>query len=265
MPRAPSMTTLTVVLTHLDASTVDEQAGLLKAVAPDVRVAVCHGGPRAVFDQVSHGEKAWVNDPTLRGAAQSFQSYHATFRTIWEEWVGDDPAVRAVYVIEYDHLPLRGDFVDALGAVAQSTGAGILGKDAFRRNGTNWPHYCRFRRDDTLLAQLRRHSLRDEPNTVYGILGNGMWLSRAALGDYVAIAGHPPCYGELYVPTLLHHLGHKVVDVDAHSDLYAHVRWDPPFTPAEVLALAAGGASCVHPVKDMDAWRAAADAAAARA
>ena len=252
------MTTLAVVLTHLDAPTVDEQASLLQAVAPDVRVAICHGGPRAAFDEVSHGEKAWMDDPTLRTPTRSFQSYHLTFRTIWEEWVRQDPAVHAVYVIEYDHLPLRGDFADVLGAVALSTGAGILGKDAFRRNGTNWAHYCRFRRDGALLAQLRRHSMRDEPDTMYGILGNGMWLSRATLADYVAIDEHPSCYGELYVPTLLHHLGHKVVDVDAHTDLYAHVRWDPPFTRSEVLELAAGGASCVHPVKDLDAWRAAA-------
>jgi hypothetical protein len=252
------MTTLTVVLTHLDASTVDGQVGHLQAVAPDLRVAICHGGPRAAFDEVSHGQKAWMDDPTLRGAARGFQSYHLTFGTIWEEWVRDDSAVRAVYVIEYDHLPLRGDFADVLGALAQSTGAGLLGKDAFRRNGTNWAHYCRFRRDGALLAHLRRHSVRDEPDAVYGILGNGMWLSRAALADYVAIDEHPACYGELYVPTLLHHLGHKVVDVDAHSDVYAHVRWDPPFTRPEVLALAARGASCVHPVKDMDAWRAAA-------
>jgi hypothetical protein len=92
-----------------------------------------------------------------------------------------------------------------------------------------------------------------------------MWLSRDALADYVAVDRHPPCYGELYVPTLLHHLGHRVVDADAHSGHFAHVRWDPPYTPAEVTALAAGGATCVHPVKDMDAWRAAAGAAAAPA
>ena len=29
--------------------------------------------------------------------------------------------------------------------------------------------------------------------------------------------GHPPCYCETYVPTLLHHLGFRVVDIDAHS------------------------------------------------
>jgi hypothetical protein len=259
------MTTLTVVLTHLDAATVDEQVGLLRAVAPSARVAVCHGGPRAAFDALEQPDKAWVDDPTLRGAPQSLQSYHVTLGTIWDEWISTDAALSAVHLIEYDHVVLRGDYVGTLDAVAERTGAGLLGKDAFRRNATNWAHYCRFRRDEALLAHLRRHSVRDEPEQLFGMLGNGMWLSRAALADYIAVTDYPPCYGELYVPTLLHHLGHRVVDVDAHSALFAHVRWDPPYAPAEVAALAAGGASCLHPVKDIAAWRAAAGTASARA
>ena len=265
MPSPPAMTTLTVVLTHVEAAVVDEQVGLLQAIAPDARLAVCHGGSRAAFEEVSYEAKAWVDDPTLRGAPRTYQSYHVTFETIWERWVGPDSSIEAVYVIEYDHLVLRPGFAATMADIAQRTGAGVLGKDAFRRNGTNWEHYGRFRRDPALRAHLRRLSVRDEPDAMYGMLGNGMWLSRAALGDYVAVRDHPPCYGELYVPTLLHHLGHRVVDVDAHSGLYAHVRWDPVYPYGEVLSLAAGGATFVHPVKDLNAWRAAASAAASSA
>jgi hypothetical protein len=257
------MTTLVAVLTHLDAAAVDEQVRVLRAIVPGARVAVCHAGPRAAFDALAYPDKAWVNDPSLQGAAQSFQSYHVTLTTIWDEWFRHDAELSAVHLIEYDHLVLRGDYVEALDAVAERTGADVLGKDAFRRSATNWAHYCRFRRDEPLLAHLRRLSVREEPETLFGILGNGIRLSRAAVADYVAIAEHPPCYGELYVPTLLHHLGHRVVDLDAHSDLFAHVRWGPPFAPAEVTALAAGGARCVHPVKDMVTWTAAARAAVA--
>ena len=63
-----------------------------------------------------------------------------------------------------------------------------------------------------------------------------MWISRRALRAYVDVDEHPPCYCEIYVPTLLHHLGFRVVDVDAHSDLYRDVRWLPPFDADQVMA-----------------------------
>jgi len=49
-----------------------------------------------------------------------------------------------------------------------------------------------------------------------------MWLSRTALESYVAVRVHPACYGELYVPTLIHHLGHRVVDLGTVSDVLAY-------------------------------------------
>lgn len=255
MPGAAPVTTLTVVLTHVDAATAGEQLRLLRAIAPGERFAVCHGGRRADFDALEVDAKAFVDDPTLRGAPRSFQSYHLTFATVWDHWVRDDPSIDAVYVIEYDHLVLRGDYAQRLGAIAAQTGAGLLGKEASLRTGTNWEHYGRFRRDPALLAHLRRVSVREDPTLIYGTLGDGMWLSRDALAGYVAVEDHPPCYGELYVPTLVHHLGHRIVNLAEHTDLYDHVRWDPPYEPAEVRALHAAGATFAHPVKDLDVWR----------
>jgi hypothetical protein len=264
-PGAARMTTLTAVLTHLGAPMVDEQLELLSRIAPAERFVVCHGGRRQDFEAVRFAEKAFVDDPTLRGAPRSLQSYHVTFDAIWRTWVADDPSIAAVYLIEYDHLVLRGDFATALGAVAHQTGAGLLGKDAFARNATNWEHYGRFRRDPVLRAHLRGLSVRAEPDAIFGTLGNGMWLSRAALESYVAVSEHPPCYGELYVPTLLHHLGHEIVDLDAVCDLYAHVRWEPPYDAAPARALLDAGATFIHPIKDRALWRDLALAAAQNA
>ena len=42
----------------------------------------------------------------------------------------------------------------------------------------------------------------------------------SALDSYLSLEAHPRSYGELYVPTVLHHLGHRLVDIDAFSDLY---------------------------------------------
>ncbi len=244
------MSTLNVMLTHLPAGEVDAQLVALRAVAPGSRFAVCHAGDPAEFARVADRDKAFVDDPSLRGAPRSFQSYDRTLAVVHERWLRDEPAIDAVYLFEFDHLILRAGFERALDELAQRTGAGLLGKGASVRNATNWHHYTRFRRDPALLSHLRELSTRDDPSRLFGMVACAMWLSRAAVESYVAVATHPRCYGELYVPTLLHHLGHRVVDVDAVSDLYRHVRWAPVYDAAQAEALRRAGATFLHPVKD---------------
>jgi hypothetical protein len=135
-----------------------------------------------------------------------------------------------------------------------------MGKNCVPRNHTNWPHYARFRRNPDLLEHLRRISTRDDPTVLFGTLGSGMWLSRRALDSYLSLEAHPRCYGELYVPTVLHHLGHRLVDIDAVSDLYRNVRWEPEYDLAEVLALKRSGTTFIHPVKSAAVRRAASKA-----
>ena len=158
-------------------------------------------------------------------------------------------------LIEYDHLILDPDFERRLAELAADTGADFLGKNCVDRTATNWEHYVRFRGDRRLLTHLRRISVRENRERLFGCLGDGMWLTREALRAYVHTGDHPPCYCETYVPTLLHHLGFRVVDIDAHSDLYRHVRWLPAFGPEEAVSRFQDGATFLHPVKDRDAVR----------
>lgn len=247
------MSQLNVVVTHLAAAAVDEQLAALHAIAPASRFVVVHGGRAEDAAAVSAADAVFTDDPTLRGAPRSLQSYHEIFGLAHARWVAPDPDVDAIYFFEFDHLVLRADFEASLRAVAAAAGAQMLGKTCVERTGTNWEHYARFRRDPALLAHLRRLSVRDDPTRMFGTLGSGMWLTREALAAYVAVEDRPPGYGELYVPTLVHHLGFRVAPVD--GGLYAHVRWDPPYTPDEVTRIRAAGATFVHPVKDPAIWR----------
>jgi hypothetical protein len=244
------MSTLNVVLTHLPAEQVRERMELLQLVAGEGRFVVCYGGERSEFERIDWKDKLFVDDPTLRGAEQHLQSWTRIFEAAWHGYFDDDPELDSLYLFEYDHLVLDAGFERRLRQLAAATGADFLGKNCVDRTATNWEHYVRFRRDERLLAHLRRLSVRENQERLFGCLGNGMWLSRRALESYVAVGEHPPCYCETYVPTLLHHLGLRVVDIDAHSDIYRHVRWVPPFSIAEVLELALAGAAFVHPVKD---------------
>jgi hypothetical protein len=250
------VTVLNVLLTHLDAAAVDAHVDYLRRLAPAARVAVAHGGRAADFDAVAHPDKVLVDDPTLRAAPRSTQSYHVTLGAVHERFVATDPAVEAVYVFEWDHAILRADFEALLAGLAARTGAGFMGKTCVERTGTNWHHYTRFRRDEALLAHLRALSVREDPTRLFGTLGNGFWISRAALSDYVAVTDRPTAYGELYVPTLLHHLGHRLVDIDGEGDLYRYVRYEPELTLPDVLAAKRAGAAFAHPFKDSGAFAA---------
>jgi hypothetical protein len=80
-----------------------------------------------------------------------------------------------------------------------------------------------------------------------------MLLRRDALAAFCALDDPPDYYMELFVPTVVHHLGFDVVDMDATADLYMDVRWVPPFTVDEAIAAKRAGRAFVHPFKSADA------------
>lgn len=254
------MSTVTAVLTHLRAERVHETMELLRAVSPDARFVVCYGGDRSEFERITAPEKLFIDDPTLRGPAQHLQSLTRSFQALWGACFEHDDSADALYLIEYDHLILDAGFETRLRELATVTGADFMGKNCGDRTATNGEHYVRFRRDPSLLGHLRELSVRDEPSRIFGCLGDGMWISRRALEAYLSVAEHPPCYVEIYVPTLLHHLGFRIVDVDMHSELYRHVRWMPSFDADQVVAQCRAGTVFMHPVKDRAAVQAAREA-----
>jgi len=243
------VTTLNVVLTHLPAPEVYEGVQYLHGIAPASRFAICHGGRFEDFSRLEYTDKVFVDDPSLRAPPRTFQSYHETFALLYDRFLRNDPILGSVYIFEYDHLILDGDFEQRITDLAVASGADFMGKTCVERTGTNWLHYLRFRNDRRLLTHLRSVSVHEDCARMYGCLGNGFWLTRAALEAYLAVIEHPPCYGELYVPTLLHHLGFRVVDVDGHGDLYRYVRPDGEFLLSEVLRLKHHGETFVHPYK----------------
>jgi hypothetical protein len=243
---------LNAVITHLPAAEAEQDLRALRELAPGSRFVACYTGPRAEFENLE--DAIFLDDGGLAGAPRSYQSYHGVFAALAEQ------SFDALYLIEYDHLVLDPGFEGALIDLAERTGADFMGKNCVPRNHTNWPHYARFRRNPDLLEHLRRISTRDDPTVLFGTLGSGMWLSRRALDSYLSLEAHPRCYGELYVPTVLHHLGHRLVDIDAVSDLYRNVRWEPEYDLAEVLALKRSGTTFIHPVKSAAVRRAASKA-----
>jgi hypothetical protein len=249
------MAVLTAILTHLDDELVRGQLDYLRAVAPDARFVVCFGGERPQFDRLTVDEALFVEEPSLRGPPRD-RSHTSVLTSVYEQRVRDDPQVEFAYFIEFDHLILRPDFEQKLVALAERTGAGLLGKSASPRNDTNWRHFLRYRDDDRVNAFVARISRRDDVGLRFGCLGSGMLLRREALAEFGSLGDYPHAYVEMLVPTIVHHLGFDVVDVDDHCDLYATVSWRPEFGIEDAIAAKRDGRTFVHPFKRLDALEA---------
>ena len=231
---------ITLLVTHLDPAGVRASLDHLRATAPQARVVVCHGGRREDFDALDHEERIFVDDPSLRGPIER-QSYAPLLKQAYAEVIRDDPSVDLVYLVEYDHIVLRGDFEQALRQALEHAQADFLGKNCTRKDDTNWPHAIRARND----PRLRRY---DE---LWGCLGTGTLMTRQAL-EAVAAEPEVPGYLELAIPSLLHQSGFRLADVDAFSDLYAYVNAPPEKDLAALRAARSSGHFFVHPFKRVD-------------
>src|SRR2546430_16126542 len=246
------MAMLTAILTHLDARLVEKQLAYLRAIAPEARFVICHGGKRADFDALDEPGALFIDDPSLRGP-HFHQSLNGTLRAVYENCVRDDETIELVYVVEYDHLILRGDFERTLTDLAERTGAGLLAKWGSPRNDTNWSHYLRARNDAELDAFIAGISRRDDPGVRFGCLGTGLLFRRDAFSAFCTLDDPPSRYFELFVPTVVHHLGFDIVDVDAVADLYLAIRWLPEFDLQGALAEKRAGRTFAHPFKQIEA------------
>jgi hypothetical protein len=212
---------------------------------------ILHGGKRTDFDELTEPDAVFIDDPTLRGPHYD-KSANDQLLAIYERWVRDDSSIDLVYIIEYDHLILRGDFELRLEELAEHSPAGLFGKGASARNDSNWPHYLRLRRNAQLNDYIASISRRDDPGIRWGCLGTGLLLRREALEAFCALAAPPPLYIELFVPTVLYHLGFDIADIDSLGDLYTAVRFLPEMSFEEVMAAYAAGKVFAHPYKGVD-------------
>lgn len=243
---------LNVLLTHQGPEAVQANLRYLRALCPDSALVVCHGGAREDFDRISEPRKLFVEDESLRGPPTRLQSYNQLLQKVHAGYVAAQPAIDAVFVFEYDQVVLRPDFETALAQLLEHSGADFLGKNTTPRNDTNWIHALRFKRDPRFLAFLERLSVRDDPHRLYSCLGSGFVMRRPVLERFVDVEHFVSCYVELYLPTVVHHLGFAVEDCDRVSDIYDHVVHGPPKSLAEVLEAKRQGHFFAHPFKRVD-------------
>jgi len=96
-------------------------------------------------------------------------------------------------------------------------------------------------------------SVREDHHARLGCFGPGILFRRDALAAAASVIHDaPPLMQEAMLPTLVHHLGFAVADVNELGDLYAAIRWRPDFTLEEANEAKRTGRTFVHPFKRMD-------------
>jgi hypothetical protein len=242
---------LNLLCTHLNGPTVDRQLAYLRALAPEARFVVCHSGRHEEFEAIAHPDKLFIDDDSLRTSIARDQSPVEMLRQV-HQLCRADPEIDAIFLMEYDQLLLRGDFESALRQLSELSGADLLGKTCVLKDSSNWIHSIRARRDPEFMAFLRRITVREGPPRLYGCLGTGFLMRREALEALVAVEPPRLVYHEMYIPTVLHHLGYRLGDFDEISDIYEEVAYRPAKTLAEVLDAKCRGHFFVHPFKDVE-------------
>jgi hypothetical protein len=245
------VTVLHAVLTHRAPEDVVAHLAALRRALPGGAFAVCYGGTREAYERIEGERKVFLAEPTLRQRIGK-QTYVSVLRDVWTALVAPDPDVAYVHLVEFDHVYAHAGYEDELLRTLDATGADWLGRHCVDRTHTNWWHAMRVLDDDELIAFLGRLAGNPEPSQVriFGGIANAATVSRRALERFVAVEDHLHRYVELYVPTVMHHLGLRVRDAYRVSRIFDHVRNAPAYEAAEIARFSPGGAFALHPVKD---------------
>jgi hypothetical protein len=241
---------LYILLTHRPALEVLEYLEDFERVLAGRRCVVCYGGTREDFQGLrSTPDAFFVEDPALRTRAG--QSYNEVLSIAWERLVAPDPSYSCVHLMEYDHVVLSPRYEAELLAVMAGERVGFLTPSCADHTQVNWCHGIDLLDDHELAKRLQEISVRDqEVPSIWGGLGSGMTIGREALGDFCRRAGDLPRYMEAYVPTVIYHLGYRVLGPPEGATLFDHVRFGPPYDREEATRLASEGALALHPLKE---------------
>lgn len=244
-PHGGSGRVMNVVLTHLGGAGIERTLNNWKAICREEDLWIAFGGSQAGYEVLACPRKVFVDDPDLRRLdnQRQKQSYTGIFRAMAPVVEREKPDF--IYLCEYDHLPLVSDLNSRQVAEMQRKDADVMGHWLYRIDGTSNYHMLYHETDPGFFPFWRSFSRREDPGTVLSMFGSGSLWSREA---FLAVASHPctiACYLELYLPTLVHHLGFRVCGWDEEHHLLSNL-------PSRAISEAHGrrrAAWTVHPVK----------------
>jgi N-acetylglucosaminyldiphosphoundecaprenol N-acetyl-beta-D-mannosaminyltransferase len=208
VPSSPRV--LNVVLTHLDGERLLRTKERWRDVCREEDLWIAYGGKQRNFRNLGMERSVFIGDAGLRREdnQREKQSYTGIFHAMAPVVEKERPDY--IFLCEYDHVPLRPDLNALQVAEITAEGADVMGHWLYRVDGTSHYHMLYHQSDPGFLRYWQSVSRREEKGVVLSMFGSGSLWSREA---FLAIASRTqqiPCYLELYLPTLAHHLGYRV-------------------------------------------------------
>jgi hypothetical protein len=242
---------LNVILSHKPPAEIARLAAWWGHVAAPDSLLLAHGGPESDFPSLCVPNKVHVASARLRTVdhPRERQSYTEAFAVVAEWMKGRN--FSHVYFAESDHLPLVADLDRRLLARLAAESADVLAHGLQRVDDTGWHHYLYHCNDPEFHRHWERISHRADKRVVLSMLGTGSFWTREAF-DSVAVEKEPfPIYLEIYLPTLAHHLGYRVLNF-ADNDPYVRNLGD---FRDRIREARLAGAWTMHPVKSLEGLR----------
>ena len=239
---------LSAVLTHQDSHAAQALLKWWSNYVDPHNVLVVYAGPETEFCRLKHSLKVRVVDERLRTRdhQRELQSYGSVFRAIAKGLSQGD--WEYVNFSEYDQLPLqRGADAERIHRLTDKS-ADVLGYQLRRVDDTNHPHWLYYQAHVPHHKIVGEISRRSDKFVALSMFGSGSFWRREALEGVAALEEPLPIYLELWLPTIAHHLGYRVIGVDERQEQWVS---SGPDRYHEIEAARKSGAWSLHPVKSV--------------
>jgi len=238
---------MNVVLTHLGESRMRSLLKNWEEVCAPEDLWIAFGGSRADFESIDYPRKVFVEDPNLRKMdnQREKQSYTGIFQAMAPVVEKENPDF--VYFCEYDHLPLVHDLNRRQVDEMLRENADVMGHWLYRVDGSSHYHMLYHETDPCFFPFWKSISLREDPGVILSMFGSGTMWSREAFLAVALRAQEIACYLEIYLPTLVHHLGFRVRGWNEEKHFLSNL-------PSALISVEEGqrqGAWTVHPIKEI--------------
>ena len=120
-----------------------------------------------------------------------------------------------------------------------------MGHWLYRVDGTSHFHMLYHEADPNFVPYWRKISKREDPSVVLSMLGSGSFWNREVFIAVTTLPQRIPCYHELYLPTLAHHLGFRVRGWREGEHMISNL----PTRDISIDNARSKGCWTVHPVK----------------
>jgi hypothetical protein len=237
--------TVTILVTHQSPGHVHRMLKWWEESVLETDLLVAYGGPIESFSELDAANKIFIEDPRLRTRdhVRERQSYTGIIRAV--KTALHNSLYQFVWLVEFDHIPVAANVVMALKQRMRETSADVLCYCLRRIDGTISPHFLGHAKDQAFFDLWHSISVRHDKNVILSMFGSGSLWKRHAFDAVAAQDEVFPVYLEIYLPTMAHHLGFRVVDLGIQNQFIRSVH-----TPSLTFESAkAEGALTVHPLK----------------